>query len=242
MNSRSAYDVAILAGGLGTRIAGVLGDVPKILAPVNGLPFLEHLIVWLRSSGAAGLTLCLGHLADKVENYIRQRPDNGVNIQTVIEDAPLGTAGALRLARPKLVSDPVLIMNGDTWVDADLESFLDHHHNNGNGISILVAHVDDCSRYGSVILNEQGFISEFKKKTTTKPGPGLISAGIYLFSQEALDELCASSGPSLEKDFLERQSPGAIAAFVQPGVTFIDIGTPESLGDAANIIPSGHTP
>ena len=66
-------DVAILAGGLGTRIQGVLGETPKVLAPINGRPFLDYLIVWLESFGARRIVLCLGHRAETVVEYMRNR-------------------------------------------------------------------------------------------------------------------------------------------------------------------------
>ena len=70
----AGIDVAVLAGGLGTRLAPVLADRPKLLAPVAGRPFLEHLIDWLTRFGAGRILLCLGHRAEAVQAHLAAHP------------------------------------------------------------------------------------------------------------------------------------------------------------------------
>src|SRR5690606_23607214 len=111
-------DVAVLAGGLGTRIRPVLGETPKLLAPIAGRSFVEHLFDRLASHGARRIVLCLGHGADRIRQHVAACP-RPFDVTASVETAPLGTAGALRLARPALRSDPVLVLNGDSWVEAD---------------------------------------------------------------------------------------------------------------------------
>ena len=110
----------MLAGGLGTRIRPVLGDTPKLLAPIGGRPYLWYLLEWLRKFGARRIVLGLGHGAGAVLDYLRAQPAADLDIVTVVEPSPLGTAGAIRFARAHLRSDPVLVLNGDTFVNADL--------------------------------------------------------------------------------------------------------------------------
>lgn len=226
-------DVAVLAGGLGTRIRGVLGDTPKVLAPIGGRPFLSHLFDWLRRFGARKIVLCLGHGAERVTEYLQTCPPAGMTVIPVVEPAPLGTAGALRFARPRLDSDPVLALNGDTFFDADLGAFVGGHPT--GGISLMCAEVPSIARFGSVVLDDAGHVERFVEKDPTRDQPGLISAGMYLFSQAALDRLTALPGSSLERDFLQIMPPGAIRAVAAQG-RFIDIGTPESLAAADDVI------
>lgn len=233
--SLAGVDVVVLAGGLGTRLQGVLGDCPKVLAPIAGRPFLDHLIDRLAEQGARRLVLCLGHLAARVTTYLDARPPGVMKVKTVIEPAPLGTAGALRLARPELASDPVLVMNGDTFVDADLAAFAERHRLSGSGLSLLAVEVADAARYGRLELDAAGFVASFVEKDPGWSGPGLVSAGLYLFSAAMLRRLDAMPGPSLERDFLQRQPAGTIRCDVVRGA-FIDIGTPESLAAAADVI------
>ena len=220
-------DVVVLAGGLGTRISGVLGETPKVLATINGRPYLDYLLDWFSTFGTARIVFCLGHLADKVTDHVAGRQ----NVTTVVEPERLGTGGAVQFARDRLASDPVFIMNGDTWLGTDLCRFLDSHRRSAAAVSVLCVPVDDVSRYGSVEIYQERIVA-FREKDLANTGPGLISAGAYLMSQEALAML---EGPSLERDFLQRQPPRSVHGYVPDSIDFVDIGTPESLVVARSV-------
>ncbi|HYH19692.1 MAG TPA: nucleotidyltransferase family protein [Azospirillum sp.] len=229
-------DAAVLAGGLGTRIRGVLGDTPKVLAPVAGRAFLGHLLDYLAGFGGQRVVLCLGHLADRVTAWLAQGDSHhSLDVVCAIEPRPMGTAGALRFVRDELTSDPVLVMNGDTFVDADLRAFVASHKLSGAEASVLCVKVEDAARYGRVDVGADGRIQRFVEKT---PGSGTINAGVYLLSAAFLDRLAASNATSLERDVLERLPAGTLHAHVVYG-RFIDIGTPESLAMAAGVITGG---
>ena len=230
-------DVAVLAGGQARRMRGALGDIPKVLAPVNGRPILDHLLARLIGFGASHVVLCLGHLAPKVIAHLERASHAGLVVETVVEAQPLGTGGTLRLARPHLASDPMLVVNGDTWIDADLCAFLDSHRASAVDASVLCVEVDDVARFGQVEIDAHGRIARFAEKRRPTTGPGVASAGVYLFSQRALAQIVALPGPSLERNFLERQPPGAVHGWLAPGARFIDIGTPAAWRDAAGVMP-----
>lgn len=232
----SGVDVVVLAGGLGTRIRSVLGDTPKVLAPVAGRAFLGHTLDWLAGAGARRVVLCLGHRAERVQAWLAAEARTDLEIVTVVEPAPLGTAGALRLARPTLRSDPVLVMNGDTFVDADLPGFLEHHRASGAEASLLCVEVPDAERFGRVEIGSDGSIRRFAEKTPGDRSPGLINAGLYLFGAGWLDGLAAGSAVSLERDALTAASPGTLKGMACRAA-FIDIGTPQSLDEAASVLP-----
>src|SRR5258708_32799331 len=143
----ASIDVAVLAGGLGTRLRPVLGETPKILAPIGGRPYLDHLLSWLAGFGATRGVLCLGFRAELVLDHVKRNPFPGLEVGTSIEPEPLGTAGALSLAGPQLPSDLVLGMNGDTFVDADLAAFVAAHRQAGGGASVLGATVPATAPY-----------------------------------------------------------------------------------------------
>lgn len=233
-------DVVVLAGGLGTRIRGVLGDTPKVLAPINGRPFLDHLLDHLAALGAGRAILLLGVGADKVSAHLDRRSPP-LPVIPVIEPAPLGTGGALRHALPNLTSDPVMVMNGDTWLETDFAAFLAEHRRAARPVSLLCVQVDDISRYGAVELAESGTVTRFAEKAPGRNGPGLINGGALLLSRQALDRLAAGSGPSLETDFLGQLPPGWIHGWRAEGAAFIDIGTPDSLAEAGGVLPKGKT-
>lgn len=229
----SAIDVLVLAGGLGTRIRPVLGDTPKLLAPIAGSTYLDHLLGWLARFGARRVVLALGHRAEVIVDHLARRTSETMVVETVIEPQPLGTAGAIRWARRALRSDPVLIVNGDSFADVDLCQFLKHHRRAGAAASILCAKVPDAGRYGRIETDAGGTIRRFVEKDRDFHGEALVNAGMYFLSTAFLDEIAAGQASALEKDVFERLPPGSLAVFAECG-NFIDIGTPESfvLADA----------
>src|SRR5579871_1763261 len=148
MPALAGTDVIVLAGGLGSRIRVVLGDRPKILAPVAGRPFLDHLLRVLARYRARKVVLSLGHLADRVTAYLAG-VSPALPVETVIEDTPLGTAGAIGFARGAVTSDPVLVLNGDTWVEIDFVAMLAAHCRWPDTLAtIACVRVPDAGRFG----------------------------------------------------------------------------------------------
>lgn len=227
-------DVAILAGGLGTRIRPILGSVPKVLAPVGEGSFLDFLFHWLANFGARRVVLSLGHGAEAVAEHLAHHAFSDLEIVPIVEPDARGTAGAIRYVRPHLKSETVLVMNGDSFIDADLCDFVNQHRLNGHGVTLLCCQSDDAGRFGRIELASDGTVRAFHEKAPGG-GPGPINAGIYAFSQHALDDLCARTGPSLERDFFATRGRGKLGAYLVEG-TFIDIGTPKSLADAEYVL------
>ena len=223
-------DVLVIAGGLGTRIQSALGDTPKLLAPIGGRPYLAYLLDWLRRFGAKRVVFALGHRARAVIDFLERNKSSHVDLTvvTVTEPEPLGTAGAVRFARPNLRSDPVLVMNGDSFADADLCAFVAHHRRARAKATLLCAEVDDAGRYGRVEFDGEGRIRGFIEKDPNFHGNSAVSAGVYLFSAAMLDEIAGGSAASLEHDVFGRAPSSSLDAFAGR-FAFIDIGTPESL-------------
>lgn len=228
-------EIVVLAGGLGTRLRGVLPDAPKVMAPIGGRPFLDHLLLWLRGQGARRVVLGLGYRADVVVRYLEAHTYPGLRVETVVETEPLGTAGAIAFARPLLASDPVLVINGDTFVDADLSAFLAAHRAAGAEASLLAAWVDQPGRYGRLVVDAHDRVVRFEEKDPLAVEPSWINAGFYLFSQTLLDRIARLSHGSLERDVLAALPAGSIHVSKVRG-RFLDIGTPESLGAAEEVL------
>jgi NDP-sugar pyrophosphorylase family protein len=228
-------DILVLAGGLGTRLRSVLGDVPKLLAPIAGRPYLAYLLDWLHGFGARRVVLGLGHQAQAVLDYLRANPLRSVTIVPVIEPKLLGTAGAVRFARRKVGTDPVLVMNGDSLVDADLCMLVSRHTQARACGTVLCAEVDDASRYGRVTLDQAGHIQGFVEKDLAHHSSAVVSTGIYLLSAPLLDEIARGDTCSLERDVFERLPAGSLATLTVKS-SFIDIGTPEALAAAPRVL------
>lgn len=226
-------DVVVLAGGLGTRLRGVLPDRPKILAPIGDEPYIAFLLDWLAHEGASRIIFSLGYRANQVQSYLATNPPHGLCVDSVIETEPAGTAGALRFVAPKLSSDPVMVMNGDSFIDANLSEFLRAHREGECGVTILCVELPDVSRFGRIETDDRNRVTRFAEKDPDRVGAGLINAGVYLFDRTVLDDIVRGDAKSLERDVFG--SLGDIGAHVVAG-TFLDIGTPESLAAAEAIL------
>ena len=215
-------EAIVLVGGLGTRLRAVVGDVPKPLAPVAGRVFLAWVLDHLAEHGMRRVLLATGHMADQVETVIGHRW-SGMEIAYSVEDQPLGTGGAVRLAAGRLLGDAAHVLNGDTFLRYSLSS-LERATLAANAMAgVALAKVDDVSRYGAVSV-AAGKVSEFCEKGGQ--GPGLINAGSYFLTAAALACLPAQRAFSLETGFLHPQAEaGRLAAFAETS-GFIDIGVP----------------
>ena len=161
-------EAIVLAGGLGTRLASRLHGLPKPMAPVAGRPFLEILLTQLRRSGCTRVLLSVGHQHTVIQDHFGAS-FHGMAIDYVIESVPLGTGGAIRLALAEAREESVLVLNGDTFLDADYAAMLRFHAAAGAAVTLAVVHRDDVSRYGSVTIEGQR-IAGFQEKGNSGPG------------------------------------------------------------------------
>jgi mannose-1-phosphate guanylyltransferase len=132
----------ILAGGFGTRLGGVLRDVPKPMAPVLGKPFLEHQIRRLKEFGITEFVLAVHHMSDKIKSYFGNGLRLGVDITYSEEDSPLGTAGAIKKAQ-RYIDDTFLVLNGDSYFDVDINKLLDFHKSKSSKFTIALTNIKD---------------------------------------------------------------------------------------------------
>jgi len=215
----------LLVGGLGTRLQPVLPSTPKPLAPVGGVPFLELLVLQIRSQGIRRLVLCTGHRAEQIEEVFGDGRKWDVAIEYSRESRPLGTAGALKLAERLLLPwAEFLVMNGDSFLEFEFPRFQRFHREHGGLVSIAVRRVPDASRYGTVQLDPRQRVIGFMEKKNAA-APGIVNGGVYLFKRAVLEHI--PDGPaSLENDTFPRLLDHGVYAAEQGGM-FIDIGTPE---------------
>jgi mannose-1-phosphate guanylyltransferase len=232
-------DALILAGGLGSRLAGVLGNLPKVLAPIQGRPFLDFQLDYLAHQRVRKVVLSLGYHAEMVLAHLAQTK-SPIPVETVVEPQPLGTAGAIAFARPALGSDPVALLNGDTWLDLDLAAMLaEHRAAHGALATLSCVAVNDTRRYGAVELRADGSIARFVEKDQSSSSGGLVNGGIYLLSAQFLDSLTVATGSCLERDILPSLPAGTLRSHIVRRAKFFDIGTPESYACAAAHIAAG---
>ncbi len=225
MKPMSDVSAAILAGGLGTRLRAEISDKPKVMADVCGRPFITRLIDQLANIGIEEAVLCVGYMAEKIEQSLGNRYGS-VRLRYSIEDRPAGTAGALRLAIPSFKGKFILVMNGDSYFDTDLTIFMKWFFEIRDQAGILLTRVDDTSRYGSVEVDHEGKVKAFNEKTKSE-GSGWINAGVYMFSKSLITLLPDVEKYSMEREFFPSLIGRGLYGFKADG-RFIDIGTPES--------------
>jgi D-glycero-alpha-D-manno-heptose 1-phosphate guanylyltransferase len=215
-------EAIVLAGGFGTRLSKMVSDVPKPMAPIDGRPFLEILLASLARKGFRRVILSLGFMAEKISEYFGTNFGD-LELTYVVEDSPLGTGGAIRLAITACVQDHVFVFNGDTYLG--LEADLLERQWQENQCTIVVGRkVSDTSRYGRLVVDGRHIVS-FAEKGLSRPG--LINAGCYVLATSALDLYPLNQPFSFEADFLiPETSRGLVEVFVTEGM-FIDIGIPE---------------
>lgn len=221
--SCGAQTCIVLAGGLGTRLRGVMHDRPKCLAPVGDRTFLEILMVRLAQAGITDIVLSLGYGADQVIQSVARSPPP-VPVRHVVEPKLLGTGGAVTHALDALSLDEVLVANGDTYLDGDVSQMLVRLDRGGAELFRMAAVVvADRQRFGGVESDAAGRVVRFLEKGQT--GSGLINAGLYRLCRAALP-ISRVGAYSLETDVLPSLVQLRNAALAVVSGAFIDIGVP----------------
>jgi len=211
----------VLAGGLGTRIAGLFPDLPKSMIPVAGRPFIDRLIERLHGFE---VVLCAGHQASALVDHLA-----GSGVRVVVEETPLGTAGALVFARRAIehADETFLALNGDTYAEFDPGTLLAHHRALQADATLACYRVDEAEARGTVEIEGDRIVS-FREKSSR--GHGTVSGGVYAIEPHALDGVPEARASSLETDvFPALIARGrTIGAWRAPG-HFWDMGTPDGL-------------
>jgi D-glycero-alpha-D-manno-heptose 1-phosphate guanylyltransferase len=236
-------EAIVLAGGLGTRLASRLEGTPKAMAPVAGRPFLEILLKQLERAGCGRVLLSVGHLRGVIQDHFGPAFE-GLALEYVVEEEPLGTGGAMRRALERASEKAVLVLNGDTFLDADYAAMLRFHQAQGSALTIAVTQQADAARYGEVRLEGKRIVG-FEEKgpglglgplsgTGSGPvsGPILINAGAYVVERAIAWPAALGERFSFERDFLVPETARLAPAGFRVEGFFLDIGVPGDLDRA----------
>ena len=226
INHQSSIPCIVLAGGLGTRLRGVINDLPKPMAMINGKPFLHYIFVCLKKQKIKKIILSVGYRASVIESYFG---DNYLDIEIAYskEAEPLGTGGGIKKAF-ELVNDSAFVLNGDTFFDIDLNSLLEFHLQNEADISIALKPMKNFDRYGTVQLQENRIIHFVEKKFLAE---GLINGGVYFFGKNIFENI-EQEKFSFEQEVLEKLVSQKTLCGKIYNDYFIDIGIPEDYAKA----------
>ena len=218
----------ILVGGEGTRLRPLTYTITKSMVPVLGKPFLEHVLLWLKENGVDEVILTLHYLPRSIMDYFGDGERVGIRLRYVMEDKPLGTAGAVKNAQ-SFLDDTFFVLNGDIFTRMNLRDMLSFHKNKGAKITIALTPVDNPQAFGLVLTDEDGRIKRFLEKP--KPWEittNLINAGVYILEPDVLSYMEEGRRLMFETDIfpmlIEREP---LYAYPSSGY-WIDIGRPEN--------------
>ena len=230
------HEAIILVGGKGTRLQSIINDRPKPMAEVAGRPFVEWLLLRLKSQGIQHIILCTNYLGEVIEMYFGNGRHWNLEIDYAREPGLLGTAGAVRHAVSKIRSDRFLVLNGDSYCHMDISRLEQIHCTWGARATLWLAKVSDSSRYGSVEIGINGVVQSFREKQTQKT-PGFINAGVYLLERNVVEAIPAGCVFSIERDIFPQLIGHGLYAVAGDEI-FLDIGTPESYAAAEQFFAS----
>lgn len=217
-------EAIILAGGFGTRLREVVADVPKPIAPIADQPFLNYIFKYLKHFGFQHVVLSVGYQGEKIQALYGNEFE-GISIDYAFEEEPLGTGGAIKFSLEKTTAEEVLVLNGDTFFEVDLDELYQVHDNWLADVTMVLREVEKPDRYGTVVLGDYHRVKQFNEKQNGLDS-GLINGGVYLIDKGAFDHLPLPQKFSIEQDyfstFLEELK---IHGFTSQGY-FIDIGIP----------------
>jgi NDP-sugar pyrophosphorylase family protein len=223
---RSLPEAIVLCGGAGVRLKDVAGNGPKSMARIAGRPFLELLLRQLRRNGFRRVILAVGYQQESIRSHFAEGVF-GLQLAYSAESTPLGTGGALRNAADLVGSDSVLILNGDSYTDVDLNKFAVNHRESKADASMVVLPGDGRGDCGSVQVGPGGELVKFEEKQGAC-FTRYLNAGIYMMSRSILYDIPPGVQVSLERELFPRwlEEGKHIKAFIRSGKC-VDIGTPE---------------
>ncbi|MDE2905750.1 MAG: NDP-sugar synthase [Acidobacteriota bacterium] len=224
----------LLAGGLGTRLRPLTLNTPKPIVPIFDRPFLYHQIDLVkRVPDVDEVILSLNYHPQHIQAVVGRGEDAGLPIRYVVEPEPLGTGGAVKFVEPYL-EGTTIVFNGDVLTEIDLAALVEHHRARRARATIVLAPVDDPSRYGLVETDDDGNVTRFLEK----PDPeqitcNTINAGIYVLEPDTFDRIPANTRYSIERGYFPSlvERGDAFAAYVEHGY-WLDIGTPAAYRQA----------
>jgi mannose-1-phosphate guanylyltransferase len=220
-------------GGEGTRLRPITSRLPKPVAPLVTRPFIGFILEDLAHHGVGSVVFSAGFLSGAVREAVGDGSAYGLRASYVVEDAPLGTAGAIKNAEAELGDGRLLAFNGDVLTDVDLTALVDFHVAKGGAATILLHRVDDARRYGLVRLGDDEHVREFLEKPGAEhEGPGLINAGVYVLEREVLDMIPAGQNFSIERGVFPKLAAAGRLFGYESDAYWRDIGTPESYLEA----------
>jgi D-glycero-alpha-D-manno-heptose 1-phosphate guanylyltransferase len=227
----------VLVGGKQSLVSELYPDLPTPLIPVCGEPFLYWITQWLKTQGFTHIVYAAGHYSAKISAWAHQLSsfEPSLCLDVVTETRPLGTAGAATLCAKRYPSTFTFVINGDSILLTDIRPAIKRLQQNADIDGIIHGTtVTNAGRFGTLEVDQSHHLQAFREK---QAGKGPINAGVYLLRNELFREMTPDKESSLEYEYFPKWlAQGKNIEVVEDEVPFIDIGTPESLKRAHDMI------
>ena len=219
----------VMAGGEGSRLRPLTLELPKPLAPIANKPVMHHIVDLLRRHGLSDVVATVHYKGDAIESYFGDGNAFDVRMRYAREQSPMGTAGAVGLARSLLAHDSLLVISGDALTDIDLRALIEDHRAGGAHATIAVRRVDDPREFGVVDADANGNILRFQEKPSwSEAFSDTINTGIYVLEPSVLELIPDGQPCDFAKDVFPRMlaEKRPLRAFEVDGY-WSDVGTLE---------------
>lgn len=233
----------VLVGGEGTRLRPLTLETPKPMVPVMNMPFLERTLRRLKAAGIEDVILPAGYLPEAITSFFGDGSGLGLRLRYVIEETPLGTAGALKNVA-RYIDGPFFVLNGDVLTSLDLRAMRDYHRRKGGIGTLHLIRAEDPSAFGCVVHDAAGRVERFVEKPPRGEEPtDEVNAGTYLLEREVLDLIPAGRPVSIERETFPAliAGPRPLYAYTTDDY-WIDLGRPEAYLDAHRHVFDGNMP
>jgi dTDP-glucose pyrophosphorylase len=226
----------VMAGGFGQRLGERTKKVPKPLLSVGGRPLLDHVLGALETAGILRIYVAVHYLAEQIARFLDER-SNAARIHLIVEEQPLGTAGALaRLPQP--VTTPVLVVNGDVLTRVDFAALQDFHVRHGFDATLCVARHDVEIPFGVVRYTEDGLFRGIDEKPRLTQ---FIAAGVYLLAPEFVAVVPREGAIDMPELFNLGKGIGLTVGLFPIHEYWTDVGRPDDLEAADNAHRNGSS-
>ncbi len=222
----------ILAGGLGTRLGSLTKDLPKSLITIQGKPFLEYQLEFLKKQGIKDIVLCVGHLGTQIKERFGDGSSFDVDIRYSIEDKLLGTAGAIKKAEPML-DDVFFTMYGDCYLFLDFNDIMRFFDRN-NRLALMTVYKNHNLYDRSNTAIGDNLVKKYSKTDVT-PDLVYIDYGVNVFRKQALGLIPENQCYSLEALFPKLIQANEFLAY-EVRERFYEIGSLHGMTEFADYI------
>ncbi len=195
----------VMAGGEGTRLRPLTSNQPKPMVPLCGKPCMEYTVELLREHHITDIVVTLAFLPKLIRGYFDDGSALGVNMTYSTEEAPMGTAGSVKLTEEHLGEEPFLVISGDALTDFDLTDVVDFHKRVGSLVTVALKRVQNPLEFGVVVVNEEGRIERFLEKPTWgQVFSDTVNTGIYVMEPEVFDHIPSDTPYDFSQDLFPK--------------------------------------